>query len=68
MKKINGKWYEFSTYGDLIEHSGWKIYNGKWMYHIQGDYGAYADQCGEINSEWFKFDSNGYCIDGRGCN
>lgn len=67
-KKINGKWYEFSTYGDLNEHSGWKIYKGKWMYHIPGDYGAYADKWGKINPEWFKFDSNGYCIDRRGCN
>lgn len=67
-KKINGKWYEFAEYGDLIEHSGWREYNDKWMYHIPGDYGAYADEWKEIDSEWFRFDDDGYCVEGRGCN
>lgn len=67
-KKINSKWYEFNEYGELLEHTGWRQYDGKWMYHIPGDYGAYADGWQDISGESFEFDDNGYCIDGRGCN
>lgn len=66
-KKINNKWYEFNDYGELLEHSGWREYNGKWMYHIPGDFGAYLDKEVNIDGEWFEFDLDGYCIKGRGC-
>lgn len=67
-KIINGKWYEFNEYGMLIENEGWKVVNGKWMYFIPGDFGGYRSTTENIKGEKFTFDSDGYCVEGRGCN
>ncbi|MFM1601581.1 hypothetical protein ABGF26_00360 [Helcococcus ovis] len=60
--KINDNWYEFENGGKLIQHSGWRKYNNKWLYHIPGDYGAVANRGLYIDGKWYDFDYNGYWI------
>ncbi|MBU0278771.1 MULTISPECIES: hypothetical protein [unclassified Gemella] len=60
--KINDKWYEFEDGGKLIQYSGWREYNGKWLYHLPGDYGAVAGQGLYIAGTWYDFDENGYWV------
>ena len=57
---LNNKWYEFEIGGKLIPYSGWRKYNGGWLYHLPGDYGAIANQSRYIDGRWYTFNSNGY--------
>lgn len=61
--KLDNKWYEFQLGGKLINHSGWRKYNNRWLYHLPGDYGAVADQSRYIDGVWYEFDSNGYWVE-----
>lgn len=58
--RTNNKWYEFNIGGKLIEHSCWRKYNNKWMYHIPEDFGAIAGSKIKSGDQWYEFDNNGY--------
>lgn len=60
--RINNKWYDFNIGGKLKELQGWEMNNGKWMFHIHGDYGALAGAIAKIGKKWYWFDSDGYMI------
>ncbi len=59
--EIDGKIYYFDKYGKLIENEGFKVLdNGKKMYFVPGNFGAYKSTYEKIDGKIYYFDENGY--------
>lgn len=58
--RINNKWYEFNEGGKLKEKEGWFEYSkGKFLYHIEKDFGSPAMAVVKIGKYWYYFDADG---------
>lgn len=58
--RINNKWYEFEIGGKLKELTGWREYSkGKYLYHLEKDFGSPAYAIAKVGSYWYYFDSDG---------